>query len=85
MYDIHDPVTAYCFDRAVTAFGQAVEDDIREGTRKLKTEEQAKRKANLILHKWMSDPAPEVKPGAEVQRRTKFRDPAERFKKVSNG
>lgn len=80
MYGIAGEFAAWCFDRAVTTFGTAVETDIKESTSKAKDDAQAKRKAQLVLHKWLNMPVEKEEDG-EVQRRTKFRDPAAKFKK----
>lgn len=79
LYGIHDEFAAFCFDRAVTAFGMAVEDDIRQGTRKAKTDDAAQRKATLILNKWLTMPVEEGERNMQGER--KFRDPADRLKK----
>ena len=52
-YFIRDEVTAWCFDRAVTTFGMAVEDDITTSTRKAKTDKAAQATAQRVLQKWL--------------------------------
>lgn len=63
MVEIADPVAAFCFDRAVSVFGNAVERDIEEST-KGKKEEIARVIAENVVAKWtggklkFADPVP---------------------------
>lgn len=63
-------------------FGMAIEDDITHATDKAKDKAQAERKAALVLNKWMTMPVEEE--AANVQGRSKFRDPAEKFGKSAS-
>lgn len=71
-YQIKDEVAAFFFDRAVTLFGMAVEEDINQATKQAKTEQESQRKAGQILANWLG-----VK--------QKFRDPAARVSPDQSG
>lgn len=51
---MEDPVVAFCFDRAVYRFGQAVEQDITEKTEDSKNQQQARAKASQVFASWMT-------------------------------
>jgi hypothetical protein len=72
VYFIEDQLAAWCFNRAVTMFGMAVEQDIEEATSKAKNDKQAKRMANDVLDIWLE------KEHSARQAPSKFRDPAMR-------
>lgn len=67
IYFIHDEVTAWCFDRAVMAFGTAVDADVDEAIHKSKNTNAAKANAQRTLRKWLSK---------KGDTRGMFRDPA---------
>lgn len=48
-----DPLTVFCFDRAVTAFGEALLAEIKGIDAKTKREAETKTKS--ILRKWLED------------------------------
>lgn len=79
LYRIDDDLSAYFFNRAIATFGLAVEAEIEKATRTAKSDKEAQNKARLILHKWLSSPE-DLQPKSSPQ---KFRDPMERFKKVT--
>lgn len=54
MYGITDPLAAFCFDRAVTLFGQDVDNEISTATRAAKNEEQATQLATAVLRRRLS-------------------------------
>lgn len=58
-----DPLTVFCFDRAVTAFGEALLAELKDIDAKTKKEAQTKQKR--ILAKWL----PEARPGRPTSRR----------------
>lgn len=68
IYNVRDELAAFCFDRAVTTFGLAVENDIHEGTQDAKDQADGTRKASMILDRWLREP------GRELDSK-KFRDP----------
>lgn len=57
VYHIHDEVVAFCFDRAVSTFGTALESALEEATRDAKTRAEAQRKATMVLNRWLDIPA----------------------------
>jgi hypothetical protein len=63
IYDIHDPVQAFCFDRAVVLFGEALQAELEAVNENTASATKAKRQR--ILRKWI----PEASAGS-------FRDPA---------
>lgn len=78
LYGIHDELAAYCFDRAVVAFGSSVEADIKEEAEDAKDKSQAKRKAQMRLNTWLRD---DTEVAATTQR---FRDPMDQIKKQAS-
>lgn len=58
-----DPLTIFCFDRAVNAFGEALLFELKDIEAKTKKEAQTKQKK--ILAKWL----PEARPGRPTSRR----------------
>lgn len=68
IYGIDDELTAWSFDRAVQTFGGALENRLREVTKKTKTQAAADRKAHAELDKWLSSADTKAVPG-------RFRDP----------
>ena len=70
IYGIHDDFQAFCFDRAVTLFGQSVEEDLRNAAKNSRNEAQAERKASQRLMRWLVQPG-ETPIGV-------FKDPAKR-------
>jgi hypothetical protein len=64
LYGISHPVQAFFFDRAVFTFGTAVENDLKESTRKAKKQEQVDRIRDRVMAKWLGPTTPGV-----------FRDP----------
>ena len=82
MCGITDEVAAYCFDRAVTSFGLSLEADIEEGTHKAKNRTEAKKKAMLILDRWLREPSDrQVEQPKKLNTGKGFNDPAKLFKK----
>lgn len=75
IYFVVDELAAWCFDRAVTTFGLAVEGAIEKATAKAKTMEEAKRKGKRELDKWLREP----------DEGPKFRDPAAERKALTRG
>ena len=55
LYFIHDELAAWCFDRAVVMFGEAVESDVRAATRDAKNRKQAEAAGLRMLRKWLND------------------------------
>lgn len=51
---ISNELLKYCLDRAVMMFGEAIEDDIRERTKKDTKRGQSEAKVRLILNEWLS-------------------------------
>ncbi len=64
IYNITDPVQAFCFDRAVSTFGEALQAELESVNEKTASGTRAKRKR--ILAKWI----PEATSGSS------FKDPA---------
>lgn len=60
-------VAAFCLDRGVHLFGTALENEIGEQTRNLKTDSEVQSKSRQIMAKWLAKPG-EVVTG-------QFRDP----------
>lgn len=58
-----DALTIFCFDRAVTAFGEALLAELKDIEAKTKKEAVSKQKR--ILAKWL----PEARPGRPTSRR----------------
>ena len=58
-----DDLTVFLFDRAVTAFGEALLGELRDIDAKTKREAQSKQRK--ILMKWL----PEARPGRPTSRR----------------
>lgn len=58
-----DTLTSFCFDRAVTAFGEALLAELKGVEAKTKKEAESKQKN--ILRKWL----PEARPGRPTSRR----------------
>lgn len=73
LYGISDKFTAFCFDRAVTMFGAALREEVENVTKKIKKQDQAERKAQMTINRWLSSAD---KPGETTGR---FRDPAVRM------
>jgi hypothetical protein len=65
---VADPVTAFCFDRAVYLFGTALSSELENV--KAKTDKERKNKQDRILSKWI--------PEAKARQKSKFKDPASR-------
>ncbi len=68
IYGIKDAVAAYYFDQAVTLFGQSLENAIHNATKDAKNDNEAERKANLVMDRWVRQ-----KENAGPQR---YKDPA---------
>jgi len=66
LYQVEDPVAAYCFDRAVYHFGTSLKAELEEVQGK--TEQEIQRKRLSILSRWI--------PEASTATRQRFRDPA---------
>lgn len=64
-----DSLAVYCFDRAVTAFGDALLAELKNSSADSKTQQEAQVKTNRILAKWL----PEAGAGRKA-----FQDPAKR-------
>lgn len=76
IYGISDDVAAYCFDQAVTLFGQSIEAAIAEATEDAKDTPDAKRKAERVLDKWIIPDADENVASADQPAEVKkFKDP----------
>jgi hypothetical protein len=71
IYGISHPVTAWCFDRAVTYFGTQLQEDLEEhnGIETSKEERKAKIAVERRLAEWLGDQAE-----LPFEKR-KFRDP----------
>lgn len=67
VYFIHDELAAWCFDRAVTYFGQSVEADMHEAAERAKTGGQMAAQRRLAI--WLHDDPNTIPKGI-------FRDPA---------
>lgn len=70
VYGIDDELTAWCFNRAVQTFGNALENALHEVSKKAKPK-QAEQAVQNKLNKWLSSADPQ-----EVRDKTQFRDPA---------
>lgn len=51
MLGIKDDYAAYCFDEAITEFGESIEDEIETATEKSKNKKQAIAAATRVLQK----------------------------------
>jgi hypothetical protein len=77
LYDIEDPLTAYCFDNAVQLFGISLENALSEIDSKANSSNKkgagktAQRKKKMELQKWLYSDSPEGAPAGQ------FRDPAQ--------
>lgn len=75
LYEIEDGVTAWSFDRAVLAFGNALESKLHQISRDTKTNKEAERKVQQEMDKWLrsgDDPNVKVK--------GRYRDPISSMK-----
>jgi hypothetical protein len=70
VYFIHDELTAWCFDRAVTMFGTAVEEDIEKAVSKVKGEANKRAAGLRAWRRWMNE---------KGSTKGLFRDPAARM------
>jgi hypothetical protein len=52
---VEDPLAFYCLNRAVTAFGQAVDSDIDDAVEG-KKKPAAEASASAVLNKWIGTP-----------------------------
>lgn len=66
-------MAAFCFDQAVTLFGQSVEAAIADATRDAKDQKAVERKAKQVIDRWVVDDNDGPKPTEK-----KFKDPAQR-------
>lgn len=77
LYDLEDPLTAYCFDNAVQLFGISLENKLAEIDNKASSSNKkgagkaAQRKKTMELQKWLYSDSPEGAPAGQ------FRDPAQ--------
>lgn len=74
IYNISDPYTAYCFNRAVMTWGLAYEEDLNKAAQNAKNSKAAASAIQVAHQRWMRDEslsAPEVQKG--------FKDPALMF------
>ena len=55
-YFIKDEVAAWCFNRAVTTFGLAVEDDLEKARSNAKDSRSGDAAAQRTLRKWLNKP-----------------------------
>ena len=69
LYGIQHPVQAFFFDRAVFTFGSAIENDLKESTRKAKKQEQADRIRDRVMAKWLGPTTPGVYRDPHVERK----------------
>lgn len=67
VFHIDDPLAAYCFDRAVAAFGLTVEDAIEKATEGKKAN-QIEAAAKMALNTWVGHEN-------NVRPKQKFREP----------
>jgi hypothetical protein len=51
MYGIEDELAAFCFDRAVTLFGQDVENEMQQASRSAKSDNEATAAASAVLRR----------------------------------
>jgi len=63
LLSLDDPLAAYCLDKAVMYFGQAVEHDLQASTaqgkrKKPLTEAQRNQKINEVMQRWLGITAP---------------------------
>lgn len=65
LYEVDDPVAAYCFDKAVYHFGSELRAELENVQGK--TDKEIQRKRDQILQRWV--------PG--TGNRQRFRDPAQ--------
>ena len=54
LYFINDEVACYCFNRAVSLFGNAVDNDINAAIDKAKNSKAARAAAHRTLLKWLN-------------------------------
>lgn len=64
LYGIDDPLTAFCFNRAIGIFGSTVDAEIEQAGANAKTDRARQMSQNMVLVKWI----PELQAG-------KFRTP----------
>lgn len=50
MYGVREEIAAFCFDRAVTMFGQNVENEIHAATKDAKSDREANALAQRVLN-----------------------------------
>lgn len=50
---MQDPVAAFCFDKAITMFGIAVENDVRDATKNAQKPEQIEKITKRVIDHWM--------------------------------
>lgn len=55
VYGIHDELSAYCFDNAVSIFGLALTEAMREASKGAKTDEESRRRSDQVLQMWLTD------------------------------
>ena len=53
IYDVRDPVTAYCFDRAVFMFGSGLDAELKNAAKGAKSDAQANSRRQRVLAKWL--------------------------------
>lgn len=70
IYGIDDELTAWCFDRAIQTFGQALENRLHEIGEKAKNRKQGQMKAHQEIQKWLSSGDTKAQRG-----QGRFRDP----------
>jgi hypothetical protein len=69
VYKIHDEVAAFCFDRAVSTFGRALENELDLAVRDAKKQSEADRKHKQVLHRWLNLPQQFADPSKRVNDR----------------
>jgi hypothetical protein len=70
IYEVEDPLVAWCFDRSVEVFGRSMEDAIRKSAEGAKNEKAGNMAAQRTAQKWLASADPE-----HVRIRGRFRDP----------
>lgn len=53
MYAIQDRIAAFCFDRAVTLWGRALESELQTKTKDAKNDSQADMKSQAVYNRWL--------------------------------
>lgn len=69
-----DELVAFCFDRAVLTFGNALENKLQEVAKNSKKQKEAERRTAIMFQKWISS-------GDSKTARGRFADPMDLLKK----